>query len=149
MTIDVIDSRVGPTGTGGTLTIGGKSWETQTTSAALTPSVSTSNDGDAVPLLSGITLEGSESDETTWTLDVGIISDFTNPTGLVEFCRANAGQVKPYVWTPNDSAGPTYSGEIRVRALPIGGEVRSRLTPSVSFPVIGAVDEPTWNPAAP
>lgn len=145
MTIDVIDSRVGPTGDGGTLTIGGTSWETQTTSAMLNPATSSKSDGDAIAVLSGVTLEAAETDETTWTLDVGLISDFTNPTGLVEYCRAHAGQVVAAVWTPNSVEGPTYTVQVRIRPIQIGGEVRSRLTPSVSFPVVGGVGAPTWS----
>lgn len=154
MTIEVIDSRVGPADDGGTLTLDGKAFESQTTTVALTPSTSSKSDGDSISVLSGVTLGGSEADETTWTLDVGIISDFTNPSGLVEWCRANAGRVVNVVWTPNSVEGPTYGGgdpalQVRVRPLQIGGEVRSRLTPSVTFPVVGEVPAPTWVTAGP
>ena len=149
MTIDaIIDSRQ----TGGTLTIGAKSFATQSTSVALVPNTSTTSDGDAVVVLSGAELLPSETDTTTWSLDLGLISDFTDPDGLVEWCRAHAGQEQPAVWTPNSLSGPTYGDTtddgdpltVRVRPIQIGGEVRSRLNHTVSFPVVGTVPVPTW-----
>lgn len=146
MTIDVIDSRQ----QGGTLTLDGKAFQKQSTSVALTPSTSTSGGSDAVTVLSGAVLAAeAPSESTTWSLDVGLISDFADPAGLVEWCRANAGAVVPVVWRPCAAGvGPVYGTpdllQVRVRPVAIGGDVTVRLTPTVSFTVIGPVPAPSY-----
>lgn len=151
MTIEVIDSRQ----QGGTLTLDGKQFQKQSTSVALTPSTATSGGSDAVTVLSGAVLAAeAPSESTTWTLDLGLISDFLDETGLIEWCRANAGSVVPVVWTPNMAAdGPTYGSleplQVRVRPVAIGGDVTVRLTPTVSFTVVGNVPAPEWGPVNP
>lgn len=136
MTILAIeDSRL----TGGTLTVDGQEFAKQMTSVTLTPSTDT--EGDAVETLSGAKIEPDEV--TTWELSLGAIQDFNDPAGFVEFSRANAGDVVSFSWLPN-VAGPTYSGQVRVRAVAIGGDVASRLTTEAGWPVIG---DPVHTPA--
>lgn len=119
---------------GGTLTLDALPFAKQATSVELVPT--TSKDGDDVETLSGDTLEAPE--ETDWTLDLGLIQDFTDPAGLIEYARANAGTVVPFTWRPSDIAtSPTYTGTVRVRPIKIGGNVAARLTSETSWPVIG------------
>lgn len=125
---------------GGELTLDAQPFAKQLTSVELAPD--TDEDGDAVE-----TLDGSQilPDETTsWTLELGAIQDFDDPAGFVEFARANAGDVVPFTWRPNDG-GPTYSGSVKVRAVTIGGDVNARLSSTASWPVQGvpAVAYPT------
>lgn len=120
---------------GGTLTVDAQPFAKQVTSVSLEPSEDT--EGDPVEVLSGDTIEADEV--TSWELNLGAIQDFDDPAGLVEFARANAGDLVPFSWRPN-ATGPTYSGTVRVRALTIGGDVAVRLTSSKAWPVIG---EPT------
>lgn len=129
MTVETIeDSR----NRGGTLTIDAQAFAKQVTSVELEPSEDT--EGDSVETLSGAKIEPDEV--TTWALNLGAIQDFDDPAGLVEFARANAGDVVAFSWQPNGD-GPTYSGTVRVRAMTIGGEVAARLTSTKSWPVIG------------
>lgn len=129
MTIGAIeDSRLA----GGTLTLDALSFAKQMTSVTLTPS--TDEDGEDVETLSGATIEADET--TSWTLDMGAISDFNDPAGFIEFARSNAGAIVPFSWQPN-ATGPTYDGTVRVRAVAIGGDVKARTTPDTSWPVIG------------
>lgn len=122
---------------GGTLTLDSQPFSKQTTEVSLEPSEDT--DGDPVETLDGSTIEADEV--TSWVLNVGAVQDFDDPTGFVEFCRAQAGEVVPFEWKPNAGAeAPTYTGTVRVRAVTIGGAVAQRLTTSKAFPVIG---EPT------
>jgi len=139
MTVGTIEDSRNDTGV---LTVDAVPFAKQMTSVALTPA--TEEDGDAVETLSGARIEPDEV--TSWTLDLGAIQDFDDPAGFVEFARANAGEIVPFTWTPNDTGAPTYTGTVRVRAVTIGGEVATRLNSDASWPVIG---EPTTTYPAP
>lgn len=135
MTVGTIeDSRL----KGGTLTVDGQQFEKQITSCTLEPSET--EEGERIEVLSGAVQEPDEV--TNWALNLGAIQDFDDPSGLVEFARANAGDLVSFSWKPNGD-GPTYSGTLRVRALPIGGDVAVRLTTTKAWPVT-ALDEPTY-----
>jgi hypothetical protein len=126
---------------GGTLTLDALAFAKQATSVTLTPSAD--EDGDDLETLDGSTILADEV--TSWALDLGMVQDFEDPAGFVEFARANAGDVVPFDWAPNGATGPSYSGNVKVRAVPIGGDVASRLTTTASWPVEGqpSVDYPT------
>lgn len=121
----ILDSRL----KGGTLTVDGHAFAKQATSVVLTPSAD--EEGDALEALDGSEILPDEV--TSWTLDLGVVQDFDDPAGFVEFARANAGDVVAFTWKPN-AAGPSYTGQVKVRAVPIGGEVASRLTATASWP---------------
>lgn len=119
---------------GGTLTLDViATFAKQMTSVALTPSTET--EGERAEALSGDTIEAEE--KTTWVLDLGAIQDFDDAAGFVEWARANAGDEVDFEWKPNATGAPTYSGVVKVRAVPIGGNVAERLTTTASWPVIG------------
>lgn len=127
---------------GGTLTLDAQPFAKQMTSVALTPAVD--EEGDALEALSGDTIDPDEV--TSWTLDLGAVQDFTDPAGFVRFAKENAGDVVPFTWAPRGAEGPTFGGNVKVRAVAIGGGVNTRLTSDTSWPVQG---EPDWTPAAP
>lgn len=131
MTVTAIeDSRL----QGGTLTIDAQDFAKQMTSVTLTPSTDTQ--GDDVETLSGATIEADEV--TSWTLDLGAIQDFDDAAGFVEFARLNAGDIVAFSWKPNaTTTAPTYTGNVRVRAVQIGGDVKTRLSSDASWPVVG------------
>lgn len=136
MTVGTIeDSRL----KGGTLTLDATEFAKQATNVNLEPAVE--SDGDRVETLSGATIEPDET--TGWTLNVGAIQDFDDATGFVEFCRANAGQVVAFSWLPNADGAPTYSGDCRIRAVTIGGDVATRLSTTAAFPVTD-LDAPAY-----
>lgn len=133
MTVEAIeDSRL----SGGTLTLDAIPFAKQMTTVELEPS--TAEEGEHVEVLSGATLDPDEV--TSWVLNLGAIQDFDDPTGFVEFARANAGQLVPFSWQPNAVGAPTYTGTVRVRAVKIGGEVAKRLGNESGWPVIGDFD---------
>jgi hypothetical protein len=117
---------------GGTLTIDAHAFAKQATNVTLTPSAD--EDGDTLEALDGSVILPDEV--TSWTLDMGIVQDFDDPLGFVEFARANAGEVVPFTWHPN-ATGPSYTGTVKVRAVAIGGDVNARLTATPSWPVQG------------
>lgn len=127
---------------GGTLTLDAQPFAKQMTSVALTPA--TDEEGDAVEALDGSTIDPDEV--TSWALDLGAIQDFTDAAGFVQFAFENAGDVVPFAWAPRGADGPTFSGNVKVRAVTIGGGVNTRLTSDTSWPVQGL---PTWTPDAP
>lgn len=120
----------------GTLTLDANAFQTQATSVSLVPA--TDEVGDAVEVLSGDTI--SPDDETTWTLNITAIQDFVDSDGLLEFLRANAGDVVAYVWKPTTAAVPNWSGTVKIRPTTIGGDVNVRLTSTIVLP---CQEEPT------
>lgn len=116
---------------GGSITIDALVFSSQPNSIELEPS--TDEEGDQIEVLSGETIDPEEI--SSWELNLGVIQDFDDPDGLVEFARANAGEVVPFILKPN--AGVlTYEGTVRVRAIKIGGTVNTRLLSEVTWPVI-------------
>lgn len=117
----------------GTLTLNALPFAKQATSVSLVPSTST--EGDPVEALDGSTITADET--STWSLNLGLIQDFDDPAGIIEWLRANAGTEKAFSWEPNAVDAPTYSGTVRVRPTTIGGGVNVRLTSEVELPVSG------------
>lgn len=130
----------------GTLTfgtgVGAKSFEKQVTECSLVPSVENGESADRVETLGGQVIEGSTSESYTWALNLGLIQDFLDAQGLVEYLRANAGTEVDFSWEPNSAAtgGPTYTGTVKLRPTTIGGGIRVRLTSSVELPCVGEPD---------
>lgn len=132
----IIDSR----NKNGTLSLDGEAFETQSTSVALVPSFA--EEGDRVEVLSGDTIEPDEV--TSWSLNLGLIQDFEDSDGIIEFLRANAGEVVPFLWYPAGATVVKYAGDVRIRPTTIGGGVAVRLTSEVELPVIGELDAPDY-----
>ena len=131
----IVDSR----NKNGTLSLDSEAFETQATAVSLVPSFA--EEGDRVETLSGDTIEPDEV--TSWTLNIGLIQDFTDATGLIEFLRANAGDIVAFEWFPAGATTVKHSGTVRVRPTTIGGGVAVRLTSEVELPVI-TLDEPDF-----
>lgn len=127
---------------GGTLTLDAvATFAKQMTSVVLTPSTET--DGEPVETLDGSRIEADE--KSNWTLELGAIQDFTDPAGFVEWSRANGGDEVPFTWEPNQDGAPSYAGVVKVRPVPIGGNVAERLTTTASWPLVGD-PTPTYAP---
>lgn len=128
---------------GGTLTLDAvTTFAKQMTSVILTPSTET--EGEAVETLDGSRIEADET--ASWTLELGAIQDFDDPQGFVEWARANSGAEVAFDWQPNGDGAPSYAGVVKVRPVPIGGNVAERLTTTASWPLVG---DPTPTYAAP
>jgi hypothetical protein len=132
----------------GTLSLGTttpKNFECQATNVRLTPdsSIDTSDDDTIETLCGAVTTASSDTTVTVnWELNIDAIQDFDSPTGFVQYCFDNAGTVQGFSWKPSANS-PTYSGEVRILPVEIGGDVAKRLTTSASFPVVG---KPTITP---
>lgn len=125
-------SAVGP----GTLTLGEsgslRSFASACTKAALTPSA---DSGDAMDFLDGSQSAGEVTE--TWTLDVTLAQTFETDSNL-NWLLENSGQTMPYAYRPRSDAESTYTGTLQVVAAAIGGDVKTKNTSDVSFPLNGA-----------
>jgi len=124
----VTDSRLGP----GTLDLGGDDFSVQISSCSLTP---TTNETDGTPTL-GV------PDPTTevtfeWTLSGDTVSDWGDADGFVNYCMDNAGSTVAFAYEPSTTAGITYSGDVQIRPIQIGGDVAVQSVVSFDFPVVG------------
>ena len=130
----IVDSRLKT----GVLTLDGDAFASQATNVRLEPN--TDEEGDALEVLSGETI--TPDDKTTWALVIVAIQDFDNPAGFIALSLDRAGDLVPFSWQPN-AAGPTFAGTVRVRPVPIGGDVNARNTTTATWPLDGA-PTPTW-----
>lgn len=120
-----------------TFTVGGTEvdFSCQPTSVSITPEFG--GEDDAVEVLCGDSL-GSTAGNQTNSLEFTAIQDFVDPEGLVAWSWDHSLEIVEFAWTPNPE-GPTYSGQVQVQALTIGGEVGSRVTSDATWPITGAV----------
>lgn len=103
------------------------------TAVSLEPSYS---DGDVVPFLDGS--EDREQDEETWTLN-GTIQQQLTADALEDWCFDHRGEEVPFTFVPNgDDTGKHWSGTVRMRAVTIGGDVKSKNTSDFELPMLGA-----------
>lgn len=121
-----------------TLTIDSVSYACQHTNVRLVPSTET--DGDPLPVICGQELPAEETD--SYVLAITSIQDFTDPAGFQRMTWDKHGTSVPFVWTPAGPSGPTFSGNVRVRRVEIGGEARRRLTVEVEWPATDVT--PAW-----
>ena len=103
----------------------------QVTSLKVTPSTES---GDSVPTLSGETLDAEET--TSWALSGSMIQDLTED-GMYDYTWNNAGDVVPFTFTPSTAAGRDITGNVKVRPLEVGGDVKVKNTVDFEWPIIG------------
>lgn len=120
----------------GTLTLDLTAFASQVTNLTLTPDTA-SDEEDALEVLSGETLAGDTEETTTWSMNAEVIQDFDDVDGICNFAMSRAGDEVAFTWKPN-AAAPTYSGTVRIRPIPIGGDVASRNTSAIDWPLVGA-----------
>ncbi len=131
------DSRLGP----GTLLIGtspGVEYGFQVAALTLTPAV---NSTAGTPTLA--VPAPAEEMTTDYTLDGDAVNDFAAVSGLQRYCYEHDGETVDFVWTPNTDETPpaTLTGQLQVRAFPMGGKVGEQLVTSFSWPAVG---KPVW-----
>lgn len=119
----------------GTLTLGAsgdlRQFAAHTTATSLVPSYS---DGDVLNLLDGST--ETEVDEETWALK-GTFRQQLETDAIEDWCLTNAGEEMTFTFTPVDAVSKSYTGTVKIRAVNIGGDVKTKNTSDFSFPVNG------------
>jgi len=98
---------------------------------------------DKVDVLSGETLAAVETATYKYALAVTFLQDLGQAaaSGIVAYSWANAGTTKAFVYTPSNAAAAgskTWTGNLRVVPLNVGGEVKAQAAESdVVFQIIG------------
>lgn len=93
---------------------------TRCRSVAVEPEV---EEGDRLPVLSGD--ETDEIDSESYALSGSVFQDYDLDSLLV-WAHVNAGAVVPFTFRPDNDKALAVRGEVRVRRLRIGGEVKER-----------------------
>lgn len=119
----------------GTLTFGesgeARQFAAHTTATSLVPSYS---DGDVLNLLDGS--QEREADEETWSLE-GTIRQQLEADALEDWCLTNAGSEMTFTFKPVSSVTKSYTGKVTIRAVNIGGDVKTKNTSDFAFPLTG------------
>jgi len=92
--------------------------------------------------------EDTEEPNPKWNLELEFYADWRAPTGLNHYLWSNPGQVAAYTIHHNlgtDGSDPVFSGEVKLKRTPVGGEVRTKELTELTLPVVG---EPDYAPAA-
>lgn len=112
----------------------GTEFACQETNVRITPEHN--EEGDQTETLCGDVLTPVTT--TSWTLNGTAIQDWDGPTGtsIVQYSWANDGLTVPFTWKPNATA-TTFSGNVTVRALELGGDVNTRITTDFAWPLAG------------
>lgn len=110
----------------------------QCTAVKLEPSV---DEEDNIPVLSGEELDGDETE--SYVLSGSFLQDYSGMTSLLVWCKTNAGSVLPFEFTPSTEGGLTIKGSVKIRAVAIGGDVKTRNTTDFEFKGVG-----DWTPSA-
>lgn len=130
MTIPTTESRL----KNGTLTIDGADYPCQATNVRIVPPKRTAKNTQTEEVLCGYELPSEEtSSGDGWTLVIEAIQDFTDPDGFVNMTWDKEGKKVPASWKPTET-GPTFSGEIEIVPVEIGGVVNKRLKTTAEFP---------------
>lgn len=119
----------------GTLTIGGQEFGAQASAVAVRPGHDTS--GDPLDLLDGTTLPASTTRSNV--LAITAVQDFSDPAGFSRFSWDNDLDTVAFTWRPRGAGGESFTGSVEVRALPVGGEVNTRLTADAEWTCVGPV----------
>lgn len=97
------------------------------------------DEGDPIVVLSG---DEMSDDDVTWNLTGEVYQDIEDgATSLLKWCFDHSGDVVPFTFTPKSDAALTITGEVTVRPVAIGGDVKVRNTSPFTFRLSG---DPVW-----
>ena len=102
-------------------------------SVKYTPSM---KDADPIALLDGS--EFVPSGDVTGELSGTFYQDY-DKTGIVAWTYAHAGEVMPYIFTPNNNEQMTLKGKVKITPVVIGGDVKKENTTDFTFTTVGGL----------
>jgi hypothetical protein len=105
---------------------------------------------DTANVLSGETVGGGTA-SGPWHLTATLIQDFDLSTGFQKWSYDNRDTKVAFTFTPNDVAtAPTIAGNINVKFVGLGGDVKTRITRDIDWGIDGepTVTWPTGGAAA-
>lgn len=126
----ITDSRVRE----GVLTLDGDSYATQATNVRITPSHE--EQGARIEVLDGSEILPALKRRNTLAIEA--IQDFDDADGLIAFSWNTDTTEQAFSWTPGPNS-PTYSGNVQVLAIEVGGTVGERLTTTAEWEIVGDV----------
>lgn len=80
--------------------------------------------GDRLELLDGTVLQPDTTRVDKLTIEA--VQDFADAAGFVNWTWLNDLETVPFTWQPQGATGPTYSGNVNVRAVEVGGDINKR-----------------------
>lgn len=117
-------------------------WGAQVTVCAIEPET---DEGDTLSFLDG----SEESDETDSYNLTGTLAQSYDADSLLVWAKENAGKKMPFTFRPRDDRPLTVSGTVTIRALKIGGDVKTKNTSDFSFAGVGDWNLSTTAPTSP
>ena len=100
---------------------------------------------DDIEVLSGETVTGEDTVTHEATVSGKILQDL-GAAGFVAYTWENNGQVVPFTFKPKTGLSAAVTGTVRILAVKIGGEVKTRMESDFSWSCTGF---PTFTPHAP
>lgn len=94
------------------------------------------DEGDLLPVLSGDEID--EGDTETYKLTGSLLQSYDSKSFIV-WSHLNAGFVVPFEFRPDRDKALIVRGEVQVRRLNIGGDVRTRATSDFEWPGRGGM----------
>lgn len=94
-------------------------------------------EGDELYVLSGDSV--SEGDEDSYVLSGSILQSY-DASSFIVWAHENHGTEVAFLFTPDNDKELAVKGTVRVRRVPIGGEVKNRNTSDFEFPGVGDYD---------
>jgi len=88
-------------------------------------------------------LDGSQelTTTTTWTLEATVMDDYTSG-GINKWCLDHAGQTIPMRFVPSSDGETAYRFDATVTPIGIGGDVKTKPTQELSWPIANLVSVP-------
>lgn len=118
----------------GSLLIGdepGKEFAVACTKATLEPKADSEDDQ---YVLSGDVISGE--DTFTWSLNTTLFQSY-DVDSLTDYLFDNRGKIVPFTYTPSNKHARAWTGNLKIRPMAVGGDVKTRNTSDVEFPLVG------------
>lgn len=110
----------------------------QITKGTITPVVNVDTT-EAIAVLCGEEIPEEEEVDYRWTLDATVVQDIT-AVGFVAWTWTNKGLTKTFEFIPNTAAARKITGSVRIDPVTLGGDVKTRNTSDLSFPLTPGTD---------
>ena len=117
------------------LKVGADNYEAHVSGVSFTPSSSSVTWQGLTP-----TASFTDAGTATWTATLNYAQDWETPNSLASYLLANAGTAKVVVFKPSKAIGaghPIFTATLNIVAGPIGGDVNTVQTASVTCGVVG------------
>lgn len=112
--------------------VGATVFSSQVRAVKLVPNVEKDDDE---YVLDGQMVPGDRTE--TWTLEGTLVQDVGAAESSTEWLFDHRGEVHPFTFVPNTAGAVTFTGEITVEAIEIGGDAMTKPTSDFEWALIG------------